>query len=242
MTFPDTAGVLCIERTDGAREWRVCEHLYQEMVNYLRAQKDFQMIETLSFRQAVGVMDAVVVYAIWAEEMGVAWQNSGRYTIIFHEQAGCLKASVKALKNGFYDAPPTGLFLHPKAAKRAVLEWAKAYEICLTRLGALPYSLPKGAPCPAAVATACVCEHSSEAHHNAVVRKYAPFLPTVDWSKTACMRLYETDKVSGQVKYFMLERGALRLDDGRWFVHEDLLNIIKMKLKKSRKLSEYGNL
>ncbi len=51
-----------------------------------------------------------------------------RHTIVVQDVSGCLKTRVRPLKAGFYPAPPHGLFQHPKAAKRALNEWAKKIQ------------------------------------------------------------------------------------------------------------------
>lgn len=236
-TLHDGYGVVAIERESG-REWLRCEQVYQEVVAWLNRLPAHQWhtIRAISCRATVGELHNMAVYAEWLRECGeTVGRESGFHTALVYEHSGCLKMKIRPLTNGFYAEPPTGLFFHPKAGKRALLEWAKAHGICVTRLGALPYSLPKSAACPVALTEGCVCEHHDLIEHNARVTQRAVQLPIVDsWGYQRAV-IREHNPVSGETQACVVERGALLLSDGTWFVHENLLDILKRKWKYARK-------
>lgn len=234
--FSDRFGVVRIQAACGRTDILLCEQAFRETVAWLnRHAHQVQQIEHIEFYPTIGALHNVFVYAKLVRQYGLSLPENGRHTVQFYTQQGCLKAKVRALPSGVMSEPPTGVFFHPKAAKKAVLEWAKQWEICPTWLGVLPYSPPKSAPCPVSLTKKCVCQSSDVAAHNALVQSNRYHLPTVDWLPQPRLQITETDVSTGKTLDFVVERGALLLDDGTWFVCAELLNVLKQKFKSERK-------
>lgn len=231
LEFSDDFGVVAIHLAQRV-ELLICENAYRETIAWLLSHISLlNEIKRLDFYPTVGMLHNIATFARLAREFEQQLGASGRHTIEFYEQQGCLKAKVTLLKNGFYTAPPTGVFIYPKAAKKAVQEWATTHEICPTWLGVLPYTLPKSAPCPVALAKTCACESQDLNLHNQKVMQFSDKLPTADWLNSPRLFIRETDELSGQFVDFTVERGALLLDNGKWFVHYELFSILKQKFK-----------
>lgn len=236
----DGYGVVVWEKN--GQQWvRCCRHVYREMVAWLNGLKAHERADwhLVACVETVGELHNIAVYAEFVRQNPQHAPETGACTAIFEMESGCLKARIRHLREGVYAAPPTGLFWHPKGGKRAVLAWAKQYGLCLKRLGALPYSLPQSAPCPAALTDGCACQSDEVAQHNARVQQFAAHLPMVDDLHLPRARICEHDKVSGVSHSFIVERGALLLDDGQWFVSADLFNILKNKWKHARRSFEW---
>lgn len=234
--FSDRFGVVRIQATCGRTDILLCEQAFQETVAWLnRHANQVQQIENIEFYPTIGALHNVFVYAKLVQQYGLSLPENGRHTVQFYAQQGCLKAKIRPLASGVMSEPPTGVFFHPKAAKKAVQEWAGQVGICPTWLGILPYSPPKSAPCPVSLLKNCACESGDVAAHNALVQSHRYHLPTVDWLPQPRLQISETDVCTGQTLNFVVERGALRLDDGTWFVCAELLNVLKHKFKSERK-------
>ena len=156
-----------------------------------------------------------------------------RHTIVIQEQDGCLKARVRPLKAGFYSHAPHGLFLHPKAAKRALQEWAKAHRICPTLLGILPEILPKNTPCPVSLVTQCsiACQNQDILAHNQAVLRALPALPVSDWGEKPRVIITESNPITQQKQELLCDSGALYLSENIWFIDQNILSIMKNKFK-----------
>lgn len=164
---------------------------------------------------------------------------SGRHTIRFQTDpvSGCLTARIRPLTAGFAPQPPTGLFAHPKAAKRALNDWAKQHHICPTLLGILPDPLPAGSPCPVSLVGHCspACrQHNSERHNQSVTAALSQ-LPVCDWRGPPRTRLTETDPISGRSLEFLCDSGALWLPDYGWYSDAALLAVLKHTFKNRSK-------
>lgn len=232
--FSDDHGVVAIHTADQVM-LSMCQHAYQETVSLLHHKPLLlSEINHIDFFPTIGILHSLSVYARLAREHEIYLGSSGRHTVEFYQEQGCLKAKVCLLKNGFYAEPPTGVFIYPKAAKKAIQEWANQHQICPNRLGILPFSLPKSSPCPVATATSCVCEREDLLTHNQKVKQMAITLPTADWHNHPRLCLRETDELSNQYQDFIVERGALLLDNDEWFVSYELFSILKQKFKSER--------
>ena len=143
---------------------------------------------------------------------------------------------MRPLKAGFHASPPHGLFLHPKAAKKALAEWARKFGLCPNLLGILPDELPKDAPRPVSLVSKCsvACESGDVDAHNAAVRAAWSALPVCDWGQSPRLKVVERDALSGQMIEFVCDSGAVCLAEGIWFVDKDLLAVLKQKFKKDR--------
>lgn len=191
----------------------------------------FAAAHGVRWQSAMGALDALNLCVENELSGKKVWRNTTqpRYTLVFVEQNGCLKAQVQPLPQGVFDAPPHGVFLHPKAAQKALQSWAKNENLCQTMLGISPHKLPENAPCPALQTNDCntACATGDVAQHNEMVRAAWARLPVGDWSWRSAIAITETANATLQQKTFVCERGALRLDNGRWYWGGDLLDEIK---------------
>lgn len=199
---------------------------------------------------AIGALDALMM-CVDAEGAGLPVLRSNslnRFTLAFVARSGCLKAEIVPVHCGVFPSLPYGIFLHPKAAQKALQNWAKKEGICLTMLGVNPHKLPENAPCPALQAQSCsaACHANDVALHNEAVRAALQRVPFGDWSWHYAISVTEQDKWSPQQKTFICERGALRVGDELWYWGSDLLDCMKRKYKESpqeiRTISWNGNL
>ncbi|ULJ62996.1 3'-5' exonuclease [Wielerella bovis] len=236
--LPDSYGVSIWRDARGKITAIRChEQAFREVVLLLR-QPEYARAAQLDFVPTVGALHSVVVRAEKMVHEGLLPHNELlRHTIVFQEVSGCLKARVRPLKAGFRDAPPHGLFIHSKAAKRALLAWAKAHDLCPNLLGILPDELPQGAPCPVSLLGKCstACAANDIEAHNLAVRAALNKLPVCDWGQSPCVRVTERHVLHGQTFEFLCDSGAVRLTDGTWFVDKELLMILKTKFKTDRK-------
>lgn len=201
------------------------------------ATDNIQAAVRVKWQSAVGELDALT-RAVHDELDGLPWRHQPslkRFTLAFVERKGCLKAEIVPLKNKVLNAPPHGIFLHQKAAQKALQTWAKNEGICLTMLGFNPHKLPENAPCAALQANGCctACRDHNLALHNDNVRAALARFPLGDWSWQHPITITETHKLSGKQKVFHCERGAVQIDEQRWYCGGDLLDLIKRKSKES---------
>ena len=123
--------------------------------------------------------------------------------------------------------------MHPKAAKRALQEWAKAHRICPTLLGILPEILPKNTPCPVSLVTQCsiACQNQDILAHNQAVLRALPALPVSDWGEKPRVIITESNPITQQKQELLCDSGALYLSENIWFIDQNILSIMKNKFK-----------
>lgn len=157
--------------------------------------------------------------------------------VVLDSHDGCLKTRIRPLKSGFHAAPPHGLFLHPKGAKRALNQWWRQFQLCPKQLGIL-HDCPteEASHNPAQRISGCVpaCAAQDSERHNQNVRAALPFLPCADWGNSSRVRVRETDVLSGETHDFILDNGALLLNDGSWYLDRALLDVMKQKFKQQK--------
>lgn len=236
--LPDCAGVsVWYNANDTIQAVFTHEMAYREMPHLLSQNHTLvKQSERMIFHSAVGSLHSQFIQAqIMLKHHIPINGNSQRHSLIFDldSKDGCLKARIRLLKNGFYSRPPCGLFMNPKAAKRALNKWSKAHGICLTQLGMLPHDIPLNSPCPARLVSGCVsaCETQDPQLHNRRVQAALSSLPIVDWFKTPRFIIKEHDEISGKTHEFIFDSGALKIAEDCWFVSPSILQIIKYKLK-----------
>lgn len=194
-----------------------------------------QAAARVQWHNAVGELDALL-QAVNDEQRGLPrlpQTSTKRFTVAFSMQKGCLKADVVTLKNKVRHTPPHGIFLHQKAAQKAIQNWAKTEGICLTMLGFNPHKLPENAPCAALQAHGCcpACREQNLALHNENVQKALVRFPLGDWPWQYPLTITETHSFSCEQKTFYCERGAVQIGEGLWYCGGDLLDLIKRKAK-----------
>lgn len=214
----------------------VCDYAH----GFVDAMKDLtqhpiQSATQVQWRSAVGELDALI-QAIHDETNGLPRLHKPslkRFTLAFVERKGCLKANIVPLNNQVSHAPPYGIFLHPKAAQKALQTWAKNADICLTMLGFNPHKLPENAPCAALQTHGCctACREHNVVLHNENVRAALMHFPLGDWTWQQAMTITETHPLTGKQKTFYCERGAVQLNEHRWYCGGDWLDLMKRKAK-----------
>ena len=238
--LPDSSGVSVWRDAAGAVQ-AICahEHAYREIARALRQRTAaVQHAMQLAFIPTIGALHSAVLQAQLFREHVITPSNEIlRHTLVIEpDVSGCLKARIRPLRAGFQAAPPHGLFVHPKAAKQAVMRWAQEWQLCPTLLGILPHELPRDAPCPVALFGTCseaCATHDIDLHNQSVI-KALPFLPKCDWSEQNRICLTERDVLTGEEQKFICDTGAVQLNDGTWFTSQAILNIFKQKFKVKR--------
>lgn len=164
-----------------------------------------------------------------------AGDKEGWYTIQFTaNHRGQLQPHIKRLTTGLIGQRPYGLFAHPKAARRALADWAQQYQLCPAVLDITPKSLGKSEPCPKQAIQLCDGHCRTEAAiqlHNQQLLKHAPLLPVCDWGRRHELELIETDALNGQRIHLNIQAGCMQLDQQHWFFHPALPRLIKQRLK-----------
>ncbi len=200
---------------------------FRETVRLLHRQPD--AVARLQFLPAAGSLHSHALrIALLAEHrLPPPEENTGCHSIEWFAgaPAGSLKARVRPLLSGWREHAPTGVFKHPKAAKRSLQQWAQDSGLCPTLLGILPHTLPAGAPCPAALAGGCspACARQDFDLHERSARRALPALPRGIWPAAGRLRIRETDPVSGRSAVMVCDSGALLTDNGRWYTDAALL-------------------
>ncbi|WP_373742034.1 PolC-type DNA polymerase III [Neisseria sp.] len=146
---------------------------------------------------------------------------------------GRLQARIVPLADGCRSEPPYGLFLHKKAACRALAEWAQAYGFCPESLGILPDGHDQTV-CPVHAVGQCsgTCNTSDGIEtQNRRIREAAPLLPVVDWGRAHDIEITETQPFSATAHTFRCTGGALLLPDGQYYFDRNLPALLKHKFK-----------
>lgn len=231
--LPDSHGVAVWHNAAGAA-YRISCHTqaYRELVAELNKAKELP--QRLDFVPTVGELHSLSQQAQLMQQHGFTPDApSGRHSIQVYQYAnGCLKVRPKPLAAGFHAHAPHGLFAHPKAAKRALHEWAQAHQLCPKQLNLLPDTLPEHEPCPVSLLHRCdpnCSGHHTETHNQAVKHALAK-LPVCDW-KQPRLRIRERNPFSGEQHEFLCDSGALHLPDGTWFVSSELIELVKQKFR-----------
>lgn len=197
------------------------------------------------WQTAVGELDALV-QAVQCELCGLPWWHKSslkRFTLTFVMQNGCLKAEIVPLQNKVVDTPPYGIFLHQKAAQKALQDWAKKENICLNMLGFNVHKQPENISRTALQENGCcqACRDQNLTLHNQRVQAALVRFPLGDWQWQQPITITETDKLSGQKKTFYCERGAVQINQQYWYCGGDLLDLIKRKAKESYHEIHFAN-
>ncbi|WP_239326622.1 PolC-type DNA polymerase III [Snodgrassella gandavensis] len=174
-------------------------------------------------QQAQPYSDATVTPAKW-------------YTVSFvANHHGQLQARIITLRKGILAQPPYGLFMHPRAAKRALADWARRYGLCPAVLDITPQSLGRNEPCPNQAAGICDGNCRLDAatqKQNELVLQYAPLLPVCDWGKWHQLQLTEIEAATATEVVLEAQAGCIRLDEQHWYFHPLLPKLLKQRLKK----------
>ena len=242
--LPDTQGVLVwLDQYGQALQVAAHEKTYAETARLLHAKTMpvyAQAAASVRFIPAVGNLHALWLKAqIQAEYRLMPSESVKSYlTVQFAEdEHRRLQARIVPLKNGSHLSQPCGLFLHKKAAKRALVEWAQMQGLCPSSLNILPTTHAKGVPCPMREIGKCDGECQTQqgmAEQNRRISCEAGRLPVADWGRAHEIEVVETDALSGQSVKLHCAGGALALPDGRWYFDDTLPALLKAKFKQGK--------
>lgn len=162
--LPDEYGVVLIWHA-GSKEpkVRVCEHMFQDMCQKFQAKQAqdwFASIERIEGVSAIGPIDAAMIASRYHNA-----QKNAFYTVQFvANEHHIIQAKIRPLASERSSHPPFGVFAHPKAAKKALLEWARKHGFCPKQLDILPQTLAQDAKCPIQLSKQChgMCAHLND--------------------------------------------------------------------------------
>ena len=214
---------------------------FSEASELLHKQKPLRAAAEIRFLPAAGALHALMLKAQTAAEYGFRPSENAadqEYLTVRlrSNERGHLQARLVRLSDGLSAEKPNGLFLHKKAAKRALDTWAREQGLCPALLDILPPTFAKNAPCPVAACGGCGGECASSDGLNAHNRKTADaaaLLPVADWGKAHTLEITETDEALGSLS-FSCSGGALLMPDGLWYFDRSLPAVLKEKLRKER--------
>lgn len=187
------------------------------------------------FQETAGPLDSLAHIIRTKRKYGIPPQNTPYFAVRFIEESGVLRARIVQLSDGLQRIPAYGLFLHKKAAKRALLEWAQAYGLCPKTLDILPYSLPADTPCPIIQSGQnCLCGSAQgRAKQYRDTLEFAERLPVSGWGRLNRLHIEEQQAASGLKSSHTLRNGLLELDGGLYF-DSTLPAVLKDYLKNKR--------
>lgn len=187
------------------------------------------------FQKTIGPLDSLAHIVRAKREYGGTAQSTPYFAVRFIEENSILRARIVQLADGLQNLPAYGLFLHKKAAKRALLEWAQAYGLCPKMLDILPYSLPANSPCPAVESgKSCLCSSAQgRARQYRDTLQFAERLPVSGWGNLRRLHIEEHDAVCRHTEQFHLCNGLLELNGDLYF-DAALPAVLKEYLKNKR--------
>ena len=250
-SLPDTVGVLVwFDHSGKVLSVEAYEKTYSEIAALLHSKEGLQYIQNaadVKFIPAVGSLHALWLKAQimqeYQEELSAPFPlkqlNPKTFMTVkfIPDEHGVLKARIVPLDNGSSTTRPYGLFIHKKAAKRALNIWAQEHHFCPDALNILPVSHAKGALCPVQAVGKCngTC-HKGDGieEQNTRIHAMASKLPVADWGKVHEVEITETDELSGRSVIMRCAGGALELPNGHWYFDNLLPSILKIKFKQDR--------
>ena len=248
-TLPDDPGVMIWHFSKLNKNIvQVKERAFTDTIAQLQhkqAQKNWRQATAFQFIPAISLSHAFLLQGRYLQQnpdasnyVDESYAASNWYTVTFMpDQRGQLKARVVKLKPQILSHAPYGLFLHPRAAKRAVAAWARQYDLCPANLDILPQSISHNDPCPKQAAHLCNghCRLDKEMNtQNQRILHYAPRLPVCEWGKWHHLRITESNCITADSVQIELQAGCIRLDQQHWYFHPLLPKLIKQRLKQSQ--------
>lgn len=247
-TLPDTNGVLVwLDKYGQALALAAHEKAFAEVARMLHAKQVPMYAQTavsVRFLPAVGALHAVWLKAQMQAEYRLRPSENARHYLTVHfveDEHRRLQARIVPLDNGSHAMRPNGLFLHKKAAKRALLQWAQERRLCPSSLNILPSTHAKDVPCPVLAIGKCSgdCQTAAGvAEQNCRIVAEAGQLPVTDWGRAHEVKIVETDALSGGTVTLHCAGGALALPDGRWYFDDTLPYLLKAKFKLGKEAVE----
>lgn len=244
-SLPDCAGLILWQPNQQEKaKIRLVERAFTDMCTLLQHKKtvkEWLLTRSVDFIPSISTLHAVWLQGYYMLHHGYSCTDAKDapakwYTVTFVPNFhGQLQARIVHLREGILSQPPFGLFVHPRAAKRALAEWARQYDLCPAVLDITPQSLGQNEPCPKQAAGLCdgSCRQDAATQkHNKLILKYAPLLPVCDWGKWHQLQLTEIDAVTGNNVIIEAQAGCIRLDEQHWYFHPLLPKLLKQRLKK----------
>lgn len=188
------------------------EQAFQEIHTLLRqtgAANRWQATRLIEFLPSLGPLHNMAQMAAYLHRHGLQPAQANHpalyRSIAWQSHQGCLKAKISPLADGFYPQAPTGLFLHPKGAKRALNNWAQQNGLCPALLGILPDG--NADACPRRTLKQCGGD-CGQRHQETAVRRLAANLPVCDWGPARSVLLTERHPFSGRQHTFRAAAAA----------------------------------
>ncbi|NUE79872.1 3'-5' exonuclease [Snodgrassella sp. ESL0304] len=243
--LPDSSGLLLQHTPNQPESLMIVERAFTDICLQFQRQNTqsyWKNTTEINFIPAVSSLHALWLYGYYQlhpqtqTHLSKSSSPANWYTVSFvANQRGQLQARIIRLQEGILRYPPYGLFAHPRAAKRALSDWARRYDLCPAVLDILPQSISTHEPCPKQAAHLCdghCRKETAMADQNDKVIQYAPLLPVCDWGKWHQIRVTETDAVTDTNVTIEAQAGCIRLDDQHWYFHPLLPKLLKQRLKK----------
>lgn len=235
QALPDEYGMVLIWHKDALQpKVRVCEHMYHDMCHKLhakQAQDWFDSIVKIEGFAAIGPLDAAIMSSQYADSKQHAF-----YTIrLIDNEQQRLQTKIQPLGTQATPEPPFGVFAHPKAAKKAVLEWAREHGFCPKHLDILPQTLSENTPCPIHSSKKCHgwCPQLHEQNDiDAALRQEITKLPIAGWQQRWQQSAQEVDLVTGQTKQWHVSGSAIQTEDGLWLWDARVFQALKEHFRK----------
>ncbi|EFI24794.1 exonuclease, DNA polymerase III, epsilon subunit family [Neisseria sp. oral taxon 014 str. F0314] len=242
--LPDSSGVLIwLDESEGALAVGVHERAYSETAAALHGGNIPPYVAhaaEVRFLPAAGGLHALWLKAQAEREYALrpSEKSGGYLTVNFvPDERGALQARIVPLANGSRDGRPYGLFVHKKAARRALAAWALEHGLCPDSLNILPEKHAQGLPCPVHAVGRCSggCgRQDGIGRQNERILTAAHLLPVTDWGRVREMEVTETDVLTGESITLRCAGGALALPDGSWYFDDTLPAVLKAKFKQGR--------
>ncbi len=209
-----------------------------KLLHQPNAQERFANLTSIHYQKAIGPLHA---YVLAHQDKSVPLHYTNKqpcYTILLGmSEDGYLQTHVKPITESLLPAAPIGLFLHAKAAKKALFQWAQAHQICPKALNILQPTPPKTEPCPTRLVAhcpSCIDIKETANQHNDKVMQHLNLLPCVGFNQHRAFVITETDALLHQQIDFTVQAGALSLRDGQWLFSEKLLQLLKKKIQQDK--------
>lgn len=218
----DRPGVVICSLQDGKIDIHICTRAYSETTRHLIDHPYlYNNITALNFIPAAGTMHALSEKAHYLYRIGnITEQYTKRFTVLFqNNEQGCLQAQIIPLKSGFHTKAPYGAFHHPKAAQRALSEWAQKHKI--------PHKQQINTDCP-------TYQIDNLNKHYSSIQAALPYFACNGDAATRRIQITETDPFTDEQHSFICEHGALQLSKNLWYVDPLITDIIHHKLKHAR--------
>ena len=242
--LPDSSGVLIwLDESEGALAVGVHERAYSETAAALHGGNIPPYVAhaaEVRFLPAAGGLHALWLKAQAERKYALrpSEKSGGYLTVNFvPDERGALQARIVPLANGSRDGRPYGLFVHKKAARRALAAWALEHGLCPDSLNILPEKHAQGLPCPVHVVGRCgggCGRQDGIGRQNERILTAAHLLPVTDWGRVREMEVTETDALTGESITLRCAGGALALPDGSWYFDDTLPAVLKAKFKQGR--------